>query len=77
MGQVTIYLDNETEDKLKKAAQSSQVSVSRLVADMIRKHIKTEWPRHVVDLAGSWKENFPSAEGPRSLRGKDSPREEL
>ena len=77
MGQVTIYLDKETEDKLKKAAKSSRISVSRLVADMIRKHIKTEWPQHVIDLVGSWKGHFPSAEELRSQSGKDSPREEL
>jgi len=77
MGQVTIYLDNETEDKLKKAAKSSQVSVSRLVADMIRKHVRTEWPQHVVELAGSWKESFPSVEELRSNNGTDSPREQL
>ena len=34
MGQVTIYLDNETENKLKKAARSSHLSVSKWVTSV-------------------------------------------
>lgn len=36
MGQVTIYLDNEIEAKLKKAAKSSKVSVSKWVGEIIK-----------------------------------------
>lgn len=77
MGQVTIYLDNETENKLKKAAKSSQLSVSKWVAGVIKEKIMTEWPQDVVELAGSWKEDFPSIEEIRSNVGHDNPREGL
>ena len=66
MGQVTIYLDNETENKLKKAAKSSHVSVSKWVAIMIKAQVKTEWPRDIAKLAGSWQGNFPTLEEIRS-----------
>jgi hypothetical protein len=77
MGQVTIYLDDETENKLKEAAKSSQVSVSKWVATMIKGQVKTEWPQAVVDLAGCWQEGFPSLEEIRSDQGQDSQREKL
>ena len=35
MGQVTIYLNNDIETKMKKAAKSSQLSVSKWVARII------------------------------------------
>lgn len=75
MGQVTIYLDNETENKLKKAAKSSHLSVSKWVAGVIEEKITTEWPQDVVSLAGSWKDDFPTIEEIRSSVGHDSPRE--
>lgn len=77
MGQVTIYLDNETETKLKNAAKSSQISVSKWVAGVIEEKIATEWPQDIVKLAGSWKDDFPTIEEIRSSVGHDSPREGL
>ena len=77
MGQVTIYLDNETEIKLKKAAKSSHLSVSKWVAKIIKEKMTTEWPQDVVKLAGSWKNDFPTIEEIRSSVGHDSPRKEL
>ncbi|MCB2183542.1 MAG: CopG family transcriptional regulator [Desulfobulbaceae bacterium] len=77
MGQVTIYLDNETENKLKKAAQSSHLSVSKWVAGIIEEKIATEWPQDVVNLAGSWKDDFPTIEEIRSGVGQDSARKGL
>lgn len=77
MGQVTIYLDNETEIKMKKAAESSHLSTSKWISEIIREKIATEWPQDVVKLAGSWKDDFPSIEGIRSSSGHDSPREGL
>ncbi|WLE96098.1 MAG: CopG family transcriptional regulator [Candidatus Electrothrix communis] len=77
MGQVTIYLDNETENKLKKAAKSSHLSVSKWIAGIIKEKIMNEWPQDVVGLAGSWKDDFPTLEEIRSNIGHDSMREEL
>lgn len=77
MGQVTIYLDHETENKLKKAAKSSHLSVSKWVAGIIEEKVTTEWPQDVVKLAGIWKEDFPSIDEIRSSVGHDSSREGL
>lgn len=77
MGQITIYLDKETESKLKKAAKSSHLSVSKWIAGVIEEKIATEWSRDVVTLAGSWKDDFPSIEEIRAGNGHDAPREGL
>lgn len=77
MGQVTIYLDKEIENKMKHAARANQISVSKWVADLIRERISTEWPQDVANLAGSWREDFPSLSEIRSIQGKDAEREDL
>ena len=77
MGQVTIYLDNETEIQMKKAAESSHLSTSKWISEIIREKVATEWPQDVAKLAGCWKNDFPTIEEIRSNSGDDSPGEEL
>lgn len=76
MGQVTLYIDNETEEKLKAAAKAAGVSQSRWVADLIREKTASEWPVSVVQLAGAWAEDdFPPLEEIRRGLPPDLPRE--
>lgn len=77
MGQVTIYLDNEIENKMKTAAKTSHLSVSKWIAEIIKEKISTEWPQDVVNLAGSWKDDFPTLEEIRASQAVDSGREAL
>ena len=76
MGQVTLYLDPETESRMKAAAKAAGVSQSRWVSDLIRQKAATEWPESVVQLAGAWSD-FPTAEEIRAGSGEDVPREPL
>ncbi len=39
MGQVTIYLDNEIENKMKNAARASHLSVSKWIAGVVEEKI--------------------------------------
>ncbi|AKJ94802.1 MULTISPECIES: hypothetical protein [Thioalkalivibrio] len=75
MGQVTIYLDNDHEQRLKRAAQSAGIPVSRYVARLVEENTRTEWPDSVRTLAGQWND-FPTAEELRDTP-PDSPREAL
>ena len=76
MGQVTLYIDHETEEKLKAAAKAAGVSQSRWVAELIREKTATEWPASVVQLAGAWAgDDFPSLEEIRKGLPPDLPRE--
>jgi len=76
MGQVTIYLDEETEQRVRAAARADGVSVSRWVADRVRQGTRTDWPASVRALAGAWRD-FPSAETIRKGQGRDIPRRKL
>lgn len=76
MGQVTIYIDDETEKKMIASVKASRVSKSRWITDLIREKVAAEWPATVRDLAGAW-EDFPSAEEIRSTAGNDAEREKL
>ncbi len=76
MGQVTLYLDTDTEKQMKAAAASAGVSQSRWVAGLIRQKTTDEWPESVVKLAGAWPD-MPSAEECRVDEGEDAPREPL
>ena len=77
MGQVTIYIDNSIETRMKEAAKSSHLSVSKWVAGIIEEKIATEWPQDIIKLAGTWKDDFPTLEELRSNLAQDSPREGL
>jgi hypothetical protein len=76
MGQVTIYLDEENERRLKSAAAAAGVPVSRWVASLIQEKTREEWPVAVKALAGAWKD-FPDPDELRSSRAKDTQREPL
>jgi hypothetical protein len=70
MGQVTLYLDAETESKLKAAARSTGISPSQWVAELIREKAATQWPESLRKLAGSWSDDdFPSIEEIRAGTG--------
>ena len=77
MGQVTIYLDKEIENQMKIAAKTNHLSVSKWVAKIIKDEISTEWPQDIVNMAGSWGNDFPSLEEIRSTQAVDNHREEF
>lgn len=74
MGQVTIYIDEDTERKMLKMIQKRGVSKSRWIAELIREKAATTWPEKVAKLAGAWKD-LPTAEQIRRGMGKDARRE--
>ena len=76
MGQVTIYIDEETEKKMIAFAKAKNVSKSKWVTEVIREKVAKDWPASVRELEGAW-EDFPSAEELRSDGGQDTKREEL
>jgi hypothetical protein len=76
MGQVTIYLDDEHERRLRRAAKSAGVPVSRWLANLVEESTRNEWPESIRGMSGAW-EDFPSAEELREAGSSDSPRESL
>ena len=76
MGQVTIYLDSETEKRLTSVIKNGGISKSRWIADLIKEKVATNWPGNVVALAGAWSD-LPTADEIRENLGEDAKREPL
>ena len=76
MGQVTIYLDSETERKLNAIISNMNISKSKWIAELIRARTASTWPESIVNLAGAWKD-FSSATDLRKKMGHDAKREPL
>ncbi len=74
MGQVTIYLDNDTEKKMMDIVKESGLPKSKWIAGLIREKTADTWPESIKRLAGGWKD-LPSAEEIRSGAGRDVDRE--
>ena len=76
MAQVTLYLDEETVERVRRAARASGLSQSRWLADLVRERTARQWPDAVRELAGAWRD-FPEAEELRRSGGRDVERERL
>jgi hypothetical protein len=76
VGQVTLYLDEETIKRVKRAARASGLSQSRWLAELVREKTARQWPDAVRELAGAWGD-FPEAEELRRREGRDVERERL
>jgi len=74
MGQITFYLDEATEARLRAAVKQSGGSVSAFIAALVRDKTATQWPSAVAALAGTWPD-FPEASELRREQGTDTPRE--
>lgn len=73
MAQITLYIDEATQARLREAAEERKVSQSQFVADLIRKATSAQWPNEVLTLFGSMPD-FPSAQELRAGQGEDVPR---
>ncbi len=76
MSQVTIYLEEEIEQRMKLAAQSANLSKSKWIAKLIQDKVANEWPESIANLAGSW-EDFPAIDSLRDSIGTDIERESI
>ena len=76
MGQVTIYLDSETEKKLNNTIKKTGTSKSKWISDLIKQKIATTWPENIVKLSGAWTD-LPTAEELRKNMAEDADRESI
>jgi post-segregation antitoxin (ccd killing protein) len=61
MTEITVFLDNELEDKAKAAAAELGISLDVWITETIREKTADRWPPEVFALAGSWPD-FPDIE---------------
>ena len=71
MANLTIYLPDEIEFKVRKAASESKVSISKWVADRIATSVESSLPPEVLALAGAFPD-FPDLEDLRRGYGEDA-----
>ncbi len=76
MAQVTIYLNDAAEKRVKLAARKAGVSVSRWIAGLVENRTRTEWPAEARELAGAWPD-FPDLKEIRPFTSKDVGRARL
>lgn len=73
MAQITLYIDQITQARLRDVAARRQVSQSQFVAELIRRATDDCWPDEVLALAGSVPD-FPDAKALRVGEVPDVPR---
>lgn len=76
MAHLTIYLNDDVEQRVRKAAKAARISVSKWVADRVTQSVQTAWPAEFLSLAGAFPD-FPDAGELRKGYGEDVPRESL
>lgn len=76
MAQVTLYLDDESMDRMRAAAEAAGLSMSAWLAQLVKERTRKEWPREVAALAGAWRD-LPNAEELREGQPEDAARETL
>ena len=76
MGQVTIYLDDDSETRARSFAKTQGLPVSRWIAELIRERTADEWPSDIRDLAGAW-DDFPELRKLKEGSVPDCERESL
>ena len=76
MSQLTIYLEDSLEQKVRERAKLEGLSVSRWIAKAIETKEHDVWPPDVLAAFGSWND-FPDAPELRRSMGADARREQL
>lgn len=76
MANVTIYLPDVVEKKVRKAARTSKQPVSRWISDQIVRGLESGWPREFLDAAGSMPD-FPDVQALPSGYGSEAKRDEF
>jgi hypothetical protein len=74
MCQITLYLDDEIASRMKRAAEAEGLSQSQWVSRLIREKTAREWPHHVAEMAGTWRD-MPTVEQIRNNEVEDGSRE--
>ena len=57
MAQVTIYMDNNLEENVKKLAKSTGVSISKFISNILEQKVSSSWDDSVRKLSGSWSDD--------------------
>jgi len=76
MAQVTIYIPNELESRIKEKASSLDISISKFISTLLEQKVQNEWSHSSRKLAGAW-DDFPTLQEIRANQAEDTVREEF
>jgi len=77
MSQVTIYMNESIEKKVKELAKSMNMSISKYITTLLEEKTNTAWSSEVQNLCGAWSD-FPSlATLRKNESATDVPRQSL
>ena len=65
MAQITIYIDNNLEERIKEIAKNTGQSISKYISNAIVQKLNNSWNEDIKNLSGSWSD-FPTLEEIRS-----------
>jgi hypothetical protein len=55
MPQLNLYVNDELAERVRKAADEADLSVSRYLAELVQREIETEWPAGFFEsVVGGW-----------------------
>ena len=74
MAQVTIYMNDQLEQQVKKLAVSMNLSISKFIATTLEQKVDAQWDPGLKKLTGAWSD-FPDLEALREHQGEDVKRE--
>lgn len=72
MSAITVYLEDAIDQRLRQAAKSEGITVSRFVARLVAERTADTWPEDILALAGTWADEDDAAP---VRRVADAPRE--
>lgn len=76
MSQITIYLDEKLERKIRQRAKTAKLSVSKWIANTVEAQERDSWPADVLASFGAWND-IPDLKSIRTSYGRDARRERL
>ena len=75
MAQVTIYMNNNIEQKVKKLAKSMNISISKYISTILEQKTANCWDSSTKELSGSWSDFSTISEIRSNENVKDTKRE--
>jgi len=75
MAQVTIYMNNNIEQKVKKLAKSMNISISKYISTILEQKTADSWDSSTKELSGAWSDFSTISEIRSNEKVKDVQRE--
>ena len=76
MAQVTIYIPNDLEKKIKEKSKELNISISKFITKLLEQKVQNSWSKETKKLVGAW-DDFVDAKDLREPKAKDIKREEF